>query len=82
MSDATDTGGSGAGEPPSIGSIAWRLARYVLPGAVAVMVVWEVFSELLEGRLPAGRIVWAAVVLLVVLAVAVAALRKHVASRE
>lgn len=73
---------AGNGTTPSIGGVAAKLALYVLPGAVSAMVVWEVFSELLSGRLPGGGIVWLSVALLVVWAGVVAALRKHVASRE
>ena len=81
MNEARHADRAGGGEP-SIAGVAWKLALYVLPGAVAAMVVWEVFSVLLSGELPEGRIVWLAAALLVVLAVAVVALRKHVASRE
>lgn len=82
MSDAHDTEPAGAGDEPTIAGVAGKLALYVLPGAVAAMVVWEVFSVLLSGELPEGGIVWLAAGLLVVLAASVAALRKHVASRE
>lgn len=66
----------------SIAGVAGTLALYVFPGAISAMVVWEVLSELLSGRLPAGDLAWLAGGLLVVWAVAVAALRRHVASRE
>lgn len=82
MNEAHDEDRTGAGGEPSVAGVAWKLALYVLPGAVAAMVVWEVFSVLLSGELPEGRIVWLAAGLLIVLAVAVAALRKHVVSRE
>lgn len=73
---------AGNGGTPSVGGVAAKLALYVLPGAVSAMVVWEVFSELLSGRLPGGSIVWLSLALLVVWAGAVAALRNHVTSRE
>lgn len=82
MSEAHDTESAGTDDEPTVAGVAAKLAIYVLPGAVAAMVVWEVFSVLLSGELPEGRIVWLAVGLLVVLAVAVAALRNHVVSRE
>lgn len=83
MSEARhDTEPTGAGDEPTVAGVAGKLALYVLPGAVAAMVVWEVFSVLLSGELPEGGIVWLAAALLVVLVVAVAALRKHVVSRE
>lgn len=71
----------GPGEP-TVGRVAVRLALYVLPGAAAAMVVWEVFSELLSGQLPSGDLVWLAATLLVVLVLAVAALRRDVLSRR
>lgn len=83
MTEARDRGPeTGSGETPSVGGVAAKLALYVLPGAVSAMVVWEVFSELLSGRLPSGGIVWLAVALLALWISAVAALRRHVASRE
>ncbi|MFB6240071.1 MAG: hypothetical protein ABEJ46_00625 [Gemmatimonadota bacterium] len=83
MNEARDRGSeAGNGEAPSVGGVAAKLALYVLPGAVSAMVVWEVFSELLSGRLPGGGIVWLAVALLAVWIGVVIALRRHVASRE
>lgn len=82
MNEAAETGREPAGEGPSVAGVAWRLALYVLPGAVGAMVVWELLSELLSGRVPSGGVVWLAPGLLVVLVAAVAALRKHVLSRE
>lgn len=81
MSEPSPDGPSSAGERPSVGEVAGRLALYVLPGAVGAMVVWEVLSELLSGRLPSGSVVWLSLALLLVLAAAVAALRNHVKSR-
>lgn len=81
-SASDDTRPPGAGEEPSVAGVAWRLALYVLPGAAAAMVVWEVLSTLLMGRLPERGLAWLATALLVVLAGAVAALRSHVSSRR
>lgn len=82
MKHTDDEGRPAAEGGPSVAGVAGRLALYVLPGAVSAMVVWEVLSELLSGDLPQGRIAWVAAALLVVLAAVVAALRRHVASRE